>query len=84
MALWIKFLQPRTEHGNRAAASLQRGPMSGTVDTYRQPAGNGETSLREVAGKCPGGVERRGCGTSAAHDRQLRTIEQGRFASDKK
>jgi hypothetical protein len=27
--------------------------MSGTVDTHRQPAGDGETGLREVAGKCP-------------------------------
>lgn len=49
MALWIKFLQPRTEHGNRAPTGLQRGPMSGTVDTHRKPAGNGETSLRKVA-----------------------------------
>lgn len=72
MALWIKFLQPRAEHGNRAPTSLQRSPMSGTVDAYRQPAGNGETCLRKVAGKCPGCVERRGCGTSAAHDGQLR------------
>ncbi len=51
MALWIKFLQACTKHAYSAPSDLQRGPMSGTIYSQGEPAGDGETGLRQVAGK---------------------------------
>jgi len=84
VALWIKFLQACAEHANGAPCDLQCRPMSGAIDAQGQPAGDGETGLRQAAGKCPGRVECRRCGTPAAHNGQLRSVEQCRIACNEK
>ncbi|MNC66732.1 hypothetical protein D3C75_1171670 [compost metagenome] len=78
MPLWIKFLQPGTQHPDRLPTDIQSSLMSGTVDSQGQAAGNDKTTPGQVSGKGPGGVQRRTRCAATADNRQLRFLQQRR------
>ncbi|MNH26619.1 hypothetical protein D3C79_866810 [compost metagenome] len=84
VALWIKFLQPGTQHTDGLPAGVQGSLMRSAIDPQGQAAGNDKTTPGKTSreGRCC--IERRPRRPSTANDRQLRFFQNGRVAGDKK
>ena len=64
----VHAVEPVGEHGDGAAAGLQRGAVDDAVDAARQPGDDGDAVGRQAACQLPGGLPAVGGGAPRADD----------------